>query len=201
MQMVQIAEEIQAVQRAVEEVRQGQEYDRLATAYSCQQKLLQAMKIQNPELKTQALLRIALDAEDSRNLLMQSQKANITFIKDEPDTFLGKLFSGAKTEKIDARMFEIRDSLYAVNMVSLTAAMAYQELGELAAAQQSLQYYADYIECTYLDKPGFVDRLDALDPSPENYWSKTIPSIKDKIQALPSAEQPPALEVNSDENM
>lgn len=36
MQMVQIAEQIQVVQLAVEEVRQGQEYDRLATGYSCQ---------------------------------------------------------------------------------------------------------------------------------------------------------------------
>ena len=36
MQMAQIAEQIQFVQVAVEEVRQGQEYDRLATAYSCQ---------------------------------------------------------------------------------------------------------------------------------------------------------------------
>ena len=39
-QMAQIAEKIQLIQVAVEEIRQGQEYDRLATAYSCQQKLL-----------------------------------------------------------------------------------------------------------------------------------------------------------------
>ena len=45
MQMAQIAEQIQFVQVAVEEVRQGQEYDRLATAYSCQQKLIQAAAI------------------------------------------------------------------------------------------------------------------------------------------------------------
>ena len=39
MQMAQIAEQIQLVQVAVEEVRQGQESDRLATAYSCQQSI------------------------------------------------------------------------------------------------------------------------------------------------------------------
>ena len=65
MQMIQIAEQIQSVQVAVEEVRKGQEYDRLAMAYSCQQKLLQAMTIGNPELKMQQLLRIASDAEDN----------------------------------------------------------------------------------------------------------------------------------------
>ena len=81
MQMAQIAEDIRLVQHAVEEVRQGQEYDRLATAYSCQQKLLQAMEIKNPELRMNMLLRIASDAEDSRNLLMQSQNSNIAFIQ------------------------------------------------------------------------------------------------------------------------
>lgn len=80
MQMAQIAEEIHTVQLAIEEVRQGQEFDRLAMAYSCQQKLLQAMQIKNSELKAMALMRIASDAEDSRNMLMQSQNANLTFI-------------------------------------------------------------------------------------------------------------------------
>ncbi|MGN8658473.1 hypothetical protein [Catenibacterium mitsuokai] len=77
MQMTQIAEQIQAVQLAVEEVRIGQEYDCLATAYSCQQKLLQAMEIKNPELKAMALMQLASVAEDSRNLLMLSQKTNV----------------------------------------------------------------------------------------------------------------------------
>ena len=140
MQMAQIAEQIQVVQLAIEEVRQGQEYDRLAMAYSCQQKLLQAMEIRNPELKAMALLQIASDAEDSRNLLMQSQNANLAFIKDQPESFFGKLLSGATPEKISQRMNEIRESLSAVNMVSLAEAMAYQEMGENAAARQSLQY-------------------------------------------------------------
>lgn len=185
MQMAQIAEQIQLIQVAVEEVRQGQEYDRLATAYSCQQKLLQAMAMRNPELKAMALLRIASDAEDSRNLLMQSQNANLTFIKNQPETFWGKLISGAAPEKVNSRMNEIRESLCAVNMVSLTEAIAYHEMGEIEAAQQSLQYYAGYIQKTYLETEGLVERLDLIDPSPENYWSKTLPDIEKKIQALP----------------
>lgn len=185
MQMAQIAEQIQLVQAAVEEVRQGQEYDRLATAYSCQQKLLQAMQIHNPQIRSQALLMLVFDAEDSRNLLMQSQNVNVAFIKEQPETFWGKLVSGSKPEKISARMDEIRESLCAVNMVSLAAAMAFQELGETDAARQSLQYYAGFIRNVYLDKPGFVERLDLLDESPENYWSKAIPEIEEKIMALP----------------
>ena len=185
MQMAQIAEQIQLVQIAVEEVRHGQEYDRLATAYSCQQKLLQAMVMKNPELKSMALLRIASDAEDSRNLLMQSQNSNVSFIKNQPESFWGKLVSGATPDKVNSRMNEIRESLCAVNMVSLAEAMAYQEMGESEAARQCLQYYAGYIQKTYLSTKGLVERLDLIDPSPENYWSKTLPDIEKKIQALP----------------
>lgn len=194
MQMAQIAEQIQVVQLAIEEVRQGQEYDRLAMAYSCQQKLLQAMEIKNPELKAMALLQIASDAEDSRNLLMQSQNVNLVFIKEQPESFFGKLLSGATPDKISRRMNEIRESLSAVNMVSLAEAMAYQEMGENAAARQSLQYYASYIEKAYLSTKGLVERLDLIDPAPENYWTKALPDIRKKIQALPCVEEMQLLE-------
>ena len=30
-----------------------------------------------------------------------------------------------------------------------------------------------------------VERLDLIDPAPENYWSTNLPQIKEKIQALP----------------
>lgn len=199
MQMAQIAEQIQVVQLAIEEVRQGQEYDRLAMAYSCQQKLLQAMEIKNQNLKAMALLQIASDAEDSRNKLMLSQNSNLTFIKEQPESFFGKLLSGATPDKISQRMNEIRESLSAVNMVSLAEAIAYQEMGENAAAIQSLQYYAGYIEKSYLSTEGLVERLDLIDPSPENYWTNTLPDIKKKILALPCFEKIALFERNNDD--
>ncbi|WP_314022034.1 hypothetical protein [Mogibacterium diversum] len=183
-QMIHIAEQMQAVQLAVEEVRMGQEYDRLATAYSCQQKLLQAMEINNQEVKDMMLIQLAYAAEDSRNLLMMSQKMNIEFIKSQPEKFFEKLWSGASTDTINGRMSEIRESLCAVNMVSFAEAMAYQELGEYGAARKSLTYYSSFIEDTYLSSPGLVERLDLIDTSPENYWSKTLPDINKKIQEL-----------------
>ena len=189
MQMAQIAEQIQAVQVAVEEVRMGQEYDRLATAYSCQQKLLQAMEIKNPELKAMALMQLASPAEDSRNLLMLSQKSNVEFIMDQPESFFKKLLAGASLDKVNGRMGEIRASLCAVNMVSFAEAMAYKELGEQEAARKSLNYYATFIEETYVSVPGLVDRLDMIDPAPENYWSKTLPDISEKIKALPTVQE------------
>jgi hypothetical protein len=186
MQMAQIAEEIQSLQIVVEKVRMGQEDDRLATAYSCQQKLLLAMEIKDPQLKAMALMQLASSAEDSRNLLMLSQKRNVKFIKDQPESFIQKMLSGAPPKTINGCMSEIRGSLCAVNMASFAEAMAYQELGEQEAARESLAYYASFIEETYTSVPGLVQRLDLIDPAPENYWSKTLPNISEKIKALPS---------------
>lgn len=200
MQMAQIAEQIQIVQLAVEEVRMGQEYDRLATAYSCQQKLLQAMEIKNPELRAMALMQIASDAEDSRNLLMLSQKTNVGFITDQPESFFGKIIGGATPEKINSRMNEIRESLCAVNVVSLAEAIAYQELGEDSAARKSLVYYGEFVQKTYLAVPGLVERLDLIDPSPENYWSRTLPNIEKRIQALPCNQEQNLIEEGAEDD-
>lgn len=189
MQMIQIAEQIQAVQHAVEEVLQGQEHDRLATAYSCQQKLLQAMKISNLELRNAALLRLAFDAEDSRNLLMLSQQSNVKYIASQPENIVGKFLHGESQDKIDDRMNEIWESLSAINMVSLAEAVAYQEMGEVAAAQKSLEYYADFVQDTYLAKPVLLQRLDMMDSSTECCWTKRLPAIKNQIEALPYARQ------------
>ena len=194
MQMVQIAEQIQSVQIAVEEVRMGQEYDRLATAYSCQQKLLQAVEIKDPRLKTMALMQLVSDAEDSRNLLMLSQRNNVEFIKKQPEGYIQKLLSGDSVKKVNSRMDEIRQSLCAVNMVSFAEAMAYQELGEYSAARKSLMYYAGFIMDTYVSVPDLVERLDMIDPALDNYWSKTLPDISNRIQALPSVPETKSLE-------
>ena len=185
MQMAQIAQQIQVVQHAIEEVRRGQEFDRLATAYSCQQKLLQALEIKSPSLKEHALMQLVSSAEDSRNLLMLSQKSNIEFIKKQPESSFKKFFSSISTEENDKRISDIRESLSAVNMVSFVQAMAYQNLGEYEAARMSLTYYAEFIKDTYTSNPDLLDRLDMVDPSTENYWTKSLPVIEEKIQKLP----------------
>lgn len=199
MQMAQIAEQIESVSIAIESVRKGQEDDRLAIAYSCQQKLLQAREIKNHELQSRMLLQVISDAEDSRNLLMLSQKSNLKFISDQPESTFGKLLKGEKPEKIESRINEIRDGLNAVNMVSLAEALAYSELGEKEAARRSLMYFADFIRETYLETPGFVERLDMIDPSPKNYWTSTLPRIKQNIVALPVYSEAIKIEGNIDE--
>lgn len=186
LQMARIAEQIESVQLAIEDVRKGQESDRLAIAYSCQQKLIQAREIVNPQLRASMLLKVISDAEDSRNLLMLSQKSNLFYVQEQPEDTFGKLLKGVKQEIIDSRINEIREGLSAVNIVSLSAALAYNELGEEKAAQKSLEYFANFINNTYLTTPYLVERLDLLDPSPTSYWSEELPKINTTILELPN---------------
>ena len=148
LQLAQIANDIKCVQIAVEEVIQGQENDRLALAYSSQQKLLQAISIADPKLKKYALLNLVSSAEDARNTLMLSQTSKIDFIDKQPKSTIGKLRKGDNYKKIDSKINEIRENLNAVNLISLIESLAYQELGERDAAKISLKHYANFIKDT-----------------------------------------------------
>lgn len=201
-QMAQIAQDIQYVQLAVEEVRKGQENDRLAIAYSCKQKLLQAMAIENLEIRQLALLNLTASAEDSRNKLMLSQMENVEFLKKQPTDFWGKFLSGTKEDEKDRRIKELRESLNALNMLSLTEALSYQELGEQKAANLTLDYYGGYLNKVYLFDEDFLERLDSLNPSSKKYWSTKLPDIYDKVKQLNSEKQTVYLEeFNNDQEM
>lgn len=184
MQLAQIAEQIEQIQISIEEVLRGQQLDRLALAYSCEQKLLQAQNIKNPALKTAALIQIAHSAEDSRNMLMQSQTKALKNIKEYPTSNFGKFFKN--NEKIKRDMDELRESIAAINQTSLVEALAYRELGEYEALRESLMYYSKYISDTYFLEDGLMERLDQIDNQPDNYWTTALPKVVEHINALPS---------------
>lgn len=186
MMVAQIAEEIQGIRTAIEDVRKGLEDDRLAAAYSCLQKYYQAISIRNKRLRETALLQIVMDAEDSRNRLMLRQKSHVEAIATQPESFFKKLVNGASKDDIDGHVNTIRDCLNATNLVTIAMAMAYQSLGEQTAAERSLAYYASFLQQLYFNTNGLIDRLDMVDPSPVNYWSVNLPKLVEHIQCLPS---------------
>ncbi len=191
-QLAQLAADLHAVGDMVKEVCKGQENDRLAIAYSCYQRMIQAMKIQSSQIKTQALLGIVADAENSRNQLMLSQRENIEYIRKQPKDVFGKFLSGASTKKNDDRMKQVWQNLRALNGLSWIEVMAYQNLGELEAAKQSLSYYAGFIDSVYMKKKddgvSFVDRLDSMGASTDDMWNKNIGLIVKRIDSIQNIE-------------
>lgn len=187
-QLAQITQKLELIYESLEETRLGLERDRIAAALSCEQKLIQSMSILDSSTKTQALLRIAMDCEDSRNSIMKSQSANIDYLMSQPENIFSKIFSVSfnRNKKNDMCINEIRNSMHVLSMVSLVQALAYQELNEPISAKKSLEYFSNYIENTFLKPENLLQRLDMLDPSPANYWSNSLPAITNDIGRLSS---------------
>lgn len=183
MQLANLAQEMKEVHRVVSRIQQGLEFDRLASAYSNERKLKYARQIQNKELQTQALLMIAHAAEDSRSRLMLGMKEDIQFIMGQPENEFIKLFTINPTE-INNRMNEIRSRVVAINQDSMTEATAYWALGEKQAALNTIENYRMFLEDSELTNGEVLNRLDVVDPNPENYWTKQFPIIQDTVHKI-----------------
>ena len=183
MQLANLAQEMKEVHRVVSRIQQGLEFDRLASAYSNERKLKYARQIQNKELQTQALLMIAHSAEDSRSRLMLGMKENIDFIMHQPENEFIKLFA-TNPKEINDRMNEIRSRVVAINQDSMTEAAAYWALGEKQAALNTIENYRMFLEDSELTQREVLNRLDVVDPNPENYWTKQFPIIQDTVHKI-----------------
>ena len=183
MQLANLAQEMKEVHRVVSRIQQGLEFDRLASAYSNERKLKYARQIQNKELQTQALLMIAHSAEDSRSRLMLGMKDNIDFIMHQSENEFVKLFA-TNPKEINDRMNEIRSRVVAINQDSMTEATAYWALGEKQAALNTIENYRMFLEDSELTKREVLNRLDVVDPNPENYWTKQFPTIQDTVHKI-----------------
>lgn len=183
MQLANLAQEMKEVHRVVSRIQQGLEFDRLASAYSNERKLKHARQIQSKELQTQALLMIAHSAEDSRSRLMLGMKEDIQFIMGQPENEFIKLFT-TNPKEINDRMNEIRSRVVAINQDSMTEATAYWALGEKQAALNTIENYRMLLEDSELTKREVLNRLDVVDPNPENYWTKQFPTIQDTVHKI-----------------
>ena len=183
MQLANLAQEMKEVHRVVSRIQQGLEFDRLASAYSNERKLKYARQIQNKELQTQALLMIAHSAEDSRSRLMLGMKEDIQFIMGQPENEFIKFFA-TNPKEINDRMNEIRSRVVAINQDSMTEATAYWALGEKQAALNTIENYRMFLEDSELTNGEVLNRLDVVDPNPENYWTKQFPIIQDTVHKI-----------------
>ena len=185
MQLAQIIEEVNSLNLGIENIIKSQEDDRLALANTCKQKFLQARCLKNIDVKTSLLLQVISDAEESRNLLMLSNKDSLKYIIDQPEGNIKKLFKGDTQEKIDSKINNLKVSLNAINMVSLVEALAYKELGEDEAAKESLLYFSNFIDKEYLENSKITERLQLIDTGNYKFWEEKLTTIKNNIEILP----------------
>lgn len=189
MQMMMISEKLDSIQRTVDDIAQGMENDRLAAAYACRDSLKYALGMNDTEVRRAELRNVAREAIKSRNLLEKSQELMIDKIENFNSSFISSLFSlRNKTKENDKEIEKLKVNLSATFGASMVAAVAYEELNEMATAKESVQDFAGFLSKTYVNRSGLIDRLDMLDPSPDCFWStQLIPVIK-QIDSLPDCE-------------
>lgn len=186
MQLAQISEQMETLHQELTNVKMGLDYDRIAIAYSTEEKLKQALLIKNAKQREMALLLIAQSAEDGKIRLMFNHHSDIqSFLQGS---------SKMKLPEIDENMSQIRNGLIAINKISQCEAYAYLELGNPKAAIACLTNYSEFIYRTYLEDPNTVRNLDSWDRRTDSYWINQIELIQSNIQALPMANELKQLE-------
>lgn len=185
MQLAQITEQLQEIQKTVKEILRGQENDRLAEAYACRQNLLTVVMISDSALKYQSLIHIAQSSETARQKLMLSQKETLAFIENQPDDLIGKIVKGSSPAKIEDAMNKLYIGLDAINAVSMAEAVAYQEMDEPEAAVESLRVYSEYLLSSYA-RPHMVELLDLNTGRTDSYWSNILSNIETQISSIPN---------------
>lgn len=185
LQMAEIAKALDKIQTSVNNVIIDLRDDRLALSDSNKQKYLQCIKIKNPQLKNEAMLRIIMDSEDTRNRIMKDLEREVAFIQNQPDAFFNKLLKGASVKEIDSHINNVRVTISSINQLSCIEAMCYHDLDEKEAMLESLNYYSEYITKTF--SPTIINRLHSFDGANDDYWLSEFPSVTNKIYKLKSA--------------
>lgn len=188
MQIMMLSEKLDAIQETTKNIFQGQENDRLALAEACRDNLEEALAMNDETLRKTRLAAIANDINIGRQQLFKSQEQIISKILSFKGSFISNFFSlGGRTKTIDEEIGKLRTNLSATVGVSMVAGIAYEELNEMDSARISFQKLSDFMEATYLSRPGFVDKLDLLDPYPDNFWSTQLVPVINQINKLPDS--------------
>lgn len=188
MQIMMLSEKLDAIQETTKNIFQGQENDRLALAEACRDNLEEALAMNDETLRKTRLVAIANDINIGRKQLFKSQEQIISKILRFKGSFISNLLSwGGRTKTIDEEIGKLRTNLSATVGVSMVAGIAYEELNEMDSARKSFQKLSDFMEATYLSRPGFVDKLDLLDPYPDNFWSTQLVPVINQINKLPDS--------------
>lgn len=186
MQIMMLSEKLDAIQEITNDIFQGQENDRLAFAAACRDNLEEALAMNDETLRKTRLTAIANDVNIGRKQLFKSQEQIISKILNFDGSFISNLFSwSGRTRTIDEEIGKLRTNLSATVGVSMVAGIAYEELNEMDSARNSFQKLSDFLGVTYLSRPGFIDKLDLLDPYPDNFWSTQLVPVIKQINKLP----------------
>jgi hypothetical protein len=143
--MAEIASQLEEINEKLDNILIGQQNDRLALADSCEQQLMEALNVDDPELKKYMLANVIKTGNDARFQLLRTFEYDVKYFEDLPDcqSSIQIILKNSKNrnlnEEIKAKMNSLYNTYKAINRISLVLSFTYQELHQYQNIELSLK--------------------------------------------------------------
>lgn len=177
-QLGEVIERLEAINENLHSIEQGQRDDRIALSFSAKQKFIEALALDNNDVKRIALLEAANTANNARFQLMESMKSDIKQILSTKNAQNRKRLLGS-----------IRHSFSHINLATGIASAAYNALVEYRAMAVTLKGYQAFINQTLLARgigagPRVFELLHSWDSQADGMWLDQPLHLEAKIRTL-----------------
>lgn len=151
--MAQILDEIQSIGDSIREVHIELQNDRLALAESARDKLMQARKIQDSQLRAAAVLKAVSSATDAKRTLMRNFSQNLYQIGEHSKKSDIKVLFDWKGEKeISQKAIDAFQALVYITNAVQVECEGYSILGEYETCKECLDEFKHFVIDDCLDQ-------------------------------------------------
>ena len=173
-QVQQIADQIAVIDHSVREVIQGQQNDRIGLYYSGLALYLEAINVNDPEMKKALIAQSLRALSEARFQLGLTMQSDIKYLADG-NFRIGKEKS---VDLIDSRINSINQSFAFIHQASMLRAGIYCNEGELTAMSTVLNEYSYFIKETVAKNAGLLAQCDKIDTGTEKGVWKSRAKLK-----------------------
>jgi len=191
LQIKEIMEQLESVNKGIEYIRRGQQNDRVALYNTGLQLCMQLFVFKKENLKLLMYTNALTTLETARNMIMLEAKDNINDIINSVEEKKKKdklsVSSTLKPKDIEYKTAVIRSSLEAINNSTILSAYLYSQLDESEAGGICVNYYKDFIKDSLIDNRGLemLHQFDGYENGLEdNYWLKYDKLINEKLDLV-----------------
>lgn len=167
--IAEVSKQIQAIDESVKEVITGQQNDRLGLYYSGVSLYLEAMSIEDNDMKRELLAQSLKALTDSSFQLMLTLQSDVSYLKNKKYEKDKKNQHNLMNEKIN----NINQGFMAIHQASILKAGIYCQQGEMKALANVLQQYERFIKGTIVENANMLALCDINDDgTSEGTWKK-----------------------------
>jgi len=172
----------------IKRVLVGQQNDRIGLCASSEQQLLEALKINNDDLRIPMLANSLQTANNARGELTQAFLNDIGYLKDYKVSLLKNYEKDVKP-----RIETLKQSITEIQRATKICAMAYATLEEYEAMKETLSVYEKLSASQLINDT--LEKLNSLDFETDGFWLYEPPKMLSEITQFINSKNPLTLEI------